>query len=256
MVGCYWQCIPIRLDRYKCPDMDATLTLPYAPGRRRPIRRAILKLIPLVAVIGTGIWSYREISRRVAILESDPTIGPVDWPAVLTSPTLLKAAWQLSSKPKYPDAMRILGVEPGAVGVDLKLPIRWQDGKARFEVVITNWGSRSLVVPPFRTGGRIPRDVGCMGASVYALPGPFLGRGLQVVGPGESTIIELSVPANRRPANTLVNLYCGQKPAFFEVSAGGGLLARYPFAKWEDVPEKSVRRLRLVEVSDGSYSLE
>jgi hypothetical protein len=81
--------------------MPAPVTLPYArieKGWTRKRKLAVILLAVLASVLSyLGYWGYKNIRARVQLLSNHPCLRPVDWAAVLASPTLCKLAWELSS---------------------------------------------------------------------------------------------------------------------------------------------------------------
>jgi len=222
--------------------MHRTVTLAYAPRPKPRLRRSIAKIAAasMVAVVLSGArW---EVRRRAIVLSSNPSIGPVDWSKMLTSRTLLSAAWQFSSHPAKASNLEAYDVlQAYSASIDLALPIRYADGTARFEFVVTNTGIRPMVVPPFVCVGTIPRDVGCVPASVCVVPNPCLGREVQVVQPGESIRVTVPVRASPRPADTCVTVIYGAVH-IFDIRLGGRRGSSHPYLSWRDIQESSVAR--------------
>ena len=104
-------------------------------------------------------------------------------------------------------------------------------------------GGEAALLPPLKVLGSIPREAGCSPAQIYADFGPFLGTGVRVVKPGESVLVTLAVPADRRPANTALCLpYFGLCVYF--INGGGGFFGHYPYAEWAEIPAEAVMKLR------------
>ena len=171
------------------------ITLEYASARswwtrRRKVRLA-LTLAAVVAVSYLGYQGYREIRRRMTLLDKDPFIGPVDWWAIARSRTLLGHAWRLSSDPVQ--ARRIVAghaSDPGVevvsefarsadVEVDLERTVEVADaGTLRLHVTVTNNSPKPAVVAPLRLRASTSSLAG-RGACVM-----FVGRDL-LIGPAE-----------------------------------------------------------------------
>jgi hypothetical protein len=216
-------------------DADS-ITLQYAPARRRSTLRRARRALVLSAVMAPVVWGGYAVRERVNALESSPGGGPVDWPAVLTSATLLKAAWELSSNPnaiiEYTEHLEF----------DLKPPFRFQNGKVHFTVVVHNRGTRPALHPQLLVAGTIPRHVGCSPATVVATFGSYLGKGVQVVDPGEKLSVTLAVPADKRPANTDLTMLLPHAIDAYFIMGGGGRGHHHPYADWSEVPASAVTR--------------
>lgn len=221
----------------KNANMAAVVTLQYAPVRPRSAWQITLRRIAvLLTGIGSVGWCGYEAQKRVRALESNRQIGPVDWVAVVQSPTLLKAAWQLSSNPSA------IGKHSENLDTELSPPFRFSDGKAHFDLVIRNRGDAPAILPPYVTYGVIPRSVeGCTGVSCVSLDaGPWLGSGVRVLMPGESTSLTVSVPAFERPVSTWFIVSFAAD--IFRINAGG-FEGRYAHTDWSEVPASAVQRI-------------
>ena len=175
--------------------MQEPITLEYASARswwtrRRKVRLA-LTLAAVVAVSYLGYQGYREIRRRMTLLDKDPFIGPVDWWAIARSRTLLGHAWRLSSDPLQ--ARRIVAghasdprvevvsefARSADVEVDLERTVEFaDDGTLRLHVMVANNSSKPAVVAPLRLRASTSSLAG-RGACVT-----FVGRHL-LIGPAE-----------------------------------------------------------------------
>lgn len=213
--------------------MPASITLRYAPLRRRSAVQRFLRAALWVSVMGTIAWGFYEGRNRVNALESNPSIGPVDWSAVMGSPTLLRAAWDLSSNSS------VLSEYRENLDAELKLPFRFREGKVQVSIVIHDRGTKPAIFPPLSVRGSIPRNVGCFPAWVRA-SGPCLAKGVQVIRPGKSIFVTLSVPADERPADT--DLFLPWSEDIFLIGCGGGSRQSHPYGDWSEVPTSAISK--------------
>lgn len=132
--------------------------LSYA--RSRPARRLPWRWIvsTLLVVFATGSLTWYVYARSRVLMRSP--IGPVDWPHVLSSPTLTRLAWQLLCDPSFAAPTRspptastgqslLVGSLPSDVQVSLLLPLTYDETveTLTISVKISNVGQQSIVVP-------------------------------------------------------------------------------------------------------------
>ncbi len=143
--------------------MQAPVTLPYARRSRRWTRKRKLAVILLaVATSAVGCFGYRvykNIRPRVELLSNHPQLGPVDWTAVLTSPTLCRLAWELSShwtaiwefgrEPNGLGGVTLFGVNPEDLEVGVRFPLKYGDGQLTLCITVQNGGTNAVLIPPF-----------------------------------------------------------------------------------------------------------
>lgn len=238
--------------------MEPVPTLPYAAKPRRwTWRRGILLALTL-ALIGAAFLVYGEIRRRMDILKTCRPCGTIDWGKVLSSPPLLRLAWQLSSDPfleyqfaRRPDAvagLSLFGADEENVEVELELPLRYVDGQLQIEIVITNRSDSVILIPLFDRAG-VHRRVGSSGG-----PEPMIWCDAR--GGWLSSDTYLLTP--KRTFRTCVTAIFEEKPCDAQISlmSERGLVVDFRIrpdglgiepiklrpARWEDVPPSSVLR--------------
>ena len=194
----------------------------------------------VLAVIAVGLgFACRDVAKRIAILNAPP-IGPPDWSAILTSPTLMKVAWQLSSNPHAVGRTRLLGAMPGSAEISLAHPFQYENGRLRLELVIKNTTAHEIIVPPFCSGGRIskPRSPGW--AHVGSSARPWLGRGVQVLAPGQTARIRCSFKAQSDPVNFFVGVHAAREYHEFSIYKWWYWLCD----DWSEMPEPELTRTK------------
>jgi hypothetical protein len=105
----------------------------YARANRR--RSRLIRLVIVAAVaLSLAYLSIDWVHRRVQNLDADPHVGPIDWPTVLTTPSLWSPLCSLIINPhmfsdpppvRYsgPKLSPFLGSDPDAYDARIKLPI-------------------------------------------------------------------------------------------------------------------------------------
>src|SRR5262249_27344763 len=145
---------------------------------------------------------------------SNLQIGPVDWAAVLRSPTLLRTAWWLSDDPR-----RASNFQRSVEGINVALngPFEYSDGNMQCHLVVTNRGANAFILPPFALRGVLLDHDACHEDAVWVEPQPFLRRGVSVLRPGEEAVCTLSIPAPPRPWDSSIVVRLFGRPVYFRV---------------------------------------
>lgn len=175
-----------------------SLTSPPDPPLTR-WRRLLKQLCVLALLAALGVLG-RSVHMRIEVLRKAPGVGPVDWPAVLVSPTLMRTAWVLGGDPRKAEDPATFGVEPGRLTVNIAHPLSYANGRLRMNVEIRNAGGRKVIIPPLSVNGRVTKPNGCTGvAFVLAQAAPALSRGAALVEPGSMRVLHIDIPASREP---------------------------------------------------------
>jgi abhydrolase domain-containing protein 14 len=216
--------------------MSGPVTLRYARAQKRWTRRRIGVLLAMaiaaVVLSGLGYFGVLVLHPRVARLNKDPRIGPVDWFAVLRSATLINVAWQLSSPasapaaapppppspalppgPNLPSArFTALALPPvDAVFLEdagwdrmidkvmLDTPFEVRGGNFVIEIVVENPFDKPLVVPGFNTSITQPRRRDARPFTYIDIShnAARLGTGVFAVPPGEKRATSLMIPQDQ-----------------------------------------------------------
>lgn len=225
-------------------------------------RRAIAALFLAIVLLGVAFCAYgayQSVTRRMSRLQGNLCLQPLDWSTVLRSPDLCRLAWELSSDngvkwwqfASAPDAvrgLRLLGTEPESTELDIAFPLRYASGRLHLTLVITNRGDNSLLIPALQRVSS--RDTGSDGDSLgvcCVFTVAWLAPGAQVVRPGETATLHISVAAPPRPRPTSVLVFTPAGDAehrqqiVFVLSIGR---SRYSFLgceQWEDTSRGLLR---------------
>jgi hypothetical protein len=231
----------------KPDEMQDALTLPYARVHRSRRRVLISVAMPvLLCAVASGL--IYGAYRRVTLLQHDARIGPVDWGAVLTSPTLLKAAWRLSTNPGLAKprpygagGIRFAG-DPNDTSVSVS-SFRHTGGRLEVDVSVENVGDEALIIPAITKRGRIQRWVGwCHFGKDDAMIStvPALGAGVRVLDPGESATLAVSFPAPRQPCTDIITLITFRAFYRLRIDAGDNRLDPPEYTAWDQLPDDAV----------------
>ena len=221
--------------------LEPPTTLKYARDIRdwkRRARRSVLRLWLVLLVIGcVGYGGYRMVQRRIAILENNPMLNPIDWGTVLTSATLLDLAWNLSSRDFDVSRVGLFGLHEKVFDVELVHPLRYREGLLELTVSVTNSGTKKGVVPALRPS---PRYAGDHLASVLIESGSYLSKGALVLDPGETVTIRIEVPAPEQPSAISVlfpNVLNVPNARLFGIGTQKfGFFEPLPYDSWDEVP--------------------
>jgi hypothetical protein len=235
--------------------MHTVFTLRYAVRKPRSIRRIAIVAISSVAVAGAAAYGVHEIQTRVKTLNSDPTIGPVDWSAVFASPTLLRLTWQLAGDPRIvaPSWDRpadrlgetaLFGARPEAVVLKVAHPLTYENGLLKLTLILSNVGPDPLVVPGTLSAGRIQRWTSrCGTGKRHALlwPGPCLARGVRVLAAGASLRIPISFQAPKTPCADSIGLIT-RPPGMYAIrfDAGDNHDPGSIYSRWSELPPEAI----------------
>jgi hypothetical protein len=169
-----------------------------------------------LSAIVVGTWLvYRgvtDVRRRVALLDANPCVGPVDWGTVFLSPTLMRAAWHLSSNPRDAiflpfsrgdqiSGLLLLNRYSEHVDIQLRTPVIVDGGRLHVSVVVKNLAETPLLVPPmllYPPFSSTHEEATAALIHSVPLPTPVLGSGARLVQPGQSKRISLSVKTETR----------------------------------------------------------
>ena len=223
--------------------MQPAFTLRYARVQKRWTRRRTIVLVLLAVFGGSGSYfgcrAYENIRARVALLDSDPRLGPIDWSTVLASPALWRLAWELSSDPTAVSRLQnapngvagvsLFGTDRDGLELDLQFPLTYTAGQLELRLTLKNTSRNTILVPPFRqlltpvhdSGERRALWVFCSTALNW------FSSGAAVVAPGTTKVVTLSVPAPARPVPTSVRVSTG-------LPAGGVFVLRIGPTEWRE----------------------
>ena len=251
--------------------MPSVITLSYArTARRWTARRIVLVVLTVLVCLGgsgLGYFGYDDVRRRMAKLDANPVIGPVDWGSVVASPILLKLAWQLSSKqrlgsaPHYLllmglflrtedtlDETRLLGPQMNGIEFELMHPLAYGNGKLELTVLIHNRSEESVVVPPFKPVTGFFCGYAFQGLQYVWQRGtyPFLGKGVRVLGPGETLRQEFRLDASSQPGPSVLLLELPGRIVCINIGVRDRFVSdpfrglRLPYDKWSSIPKEIV----------------
>ena len=222
--------------------MDGAIPLAYAPRDRRSAWRRFGKTAVVVGLAAAAAYSCQTARQRIAVLQSDLQIGPVDWWAVATSPTLLRTAWTLSANPNNAYAPG-LQAPPGALEITPRTPLEYHDGQLHFDLVIANRGPGALILPPLVVAGELPAHEACQMSLAVVEPKSLLGPGVRVIGAHRQTSIMLAVPAPPRPSNgPLVVRLFGDEFRFM-IHGGDRWAGSHWYPDWSEIPQSEIEQL-------------
>jgi len=113
--------------------------------------------------------------------------------------------------------------------------LAYRDGHLFASIQVTNTSSGNLVVPSIGVWNWSPEG------RLFLKPGPYLGKGTQVVAPGCGVVFSFSIRTASKPVKLEIHAVLGRD--YYQFYIGGvsrELGERLPYETWEEVPSSAI----------------